>query len=177
MGVVQHIPAGERGVIRVFDLDMRPEQARFLREPGALAQVLGIEDIDLDHVEIFPISDLEELGLVGYLTEGCGVPADQITGDGETLQALTGHVLLVRSHAFGGQETHLTPATPITLIGAYGEQRPQWTGTPIQTESAKPYTAPRLPPRAGRSKARRIGASLFAVIMTLIILAVLKMVT
>ena len=74
MDPVIHIPAGERGLIRVFDLDMRPEQIKFLREPGALAQVLGIEDLNLDQVEIFPITDLEDLGLVGYLTEGSGVP-------------------------------------------------------------------------------------------------------
>ena len=39
------IPSGERGVIRVFALDMRPEQVKFLTEPGALEQVLGIEDV------------------------------------------------------------------------------------------------------------------------------------
>ena len=47
MTEVIHIPESERGHIHVFSLAMRPEQARFLREPGALAQVLGIEEIDL----------------------------------------------------------------------------------------------------------------------------------
>ena len=58
-GVI-HIPEGERGHIRVFNLDMRPEQVRFLREPGALAQILGIDDIDLDQKNV---NDLAIFGL------------------------------------------------------------------------------------------------------------------
>lgn len=175
MDTVIHIPAGERGIIRVFDLDMPPEQARFLREPGALAQVLGVDEINLDHVEIFPLRDLEDLGLVGYLNEGCGVAADQLAPDRERLMSLSGHVLLIRSRAFDGVEVRLTPATPLTLIGTYSEYLTQKTGSPIQTKSARPYSAPRLSPRAGRAKARRIGATLFTVIMLalLIILRVL----
>lgn len=171
MDTVLHILAGEHGVVRVFDLDMRPEQARFLREPGALAQVLGVEEIDLDHIEIFPLSDLEDLGLEGYLNQGCGVPADQLAADHDRLMALNGHVLLIRSRAFGGEEIRLTPAKQLTLIGAYGERLTQWSSsTPLQADSAKPYSAPRLSPRAGRAKARRIGAALFTVIMLLILI-------
>ncbi|WIY26292.1 hypothetical protein [Parasedimentitalea psychrophila] len=170
MDAVLHIPAGERDLIRVFALDMPPEQARFLREPGALAQVLGIEEINLDQVEIFPITDLEELGLVGYLTEGCGLPAEQLTDDHERLTGLSGHVMLIRSRAFGGEETRLTPASQISLIGAYGEDQNQWAGTSLHSDSAKPYSASHLSPRASRSKARRIGASLFAVVMLLLLI-------
>ncbi|MBY6067503.1 hypothetical protein KUW17_12175 [Leisingera aquaemixtae] len=167
-----HIPAGERGVIRLFALDMRPEQAAFLKEPGALAQVLGIEALDMDQVEVFPVSDLEDIGLTGYLTEGCGVPRAQVEEDREMLQALEGHVLLIRSRAFGGDETRLTPAAQIVLKGTYGERQTSWSAPPVSTESAKPYSAPKLPPREARSKARRIGAALFAIVMTLIALAV-----
>ncbi|NRB16820.1 MAG: hypothetical protein HRU33_04370 [Rhodobacteraceae bacterium] len=170
MDAVLHIPAGERGLIRVFALDMPPEQTRFLREPGALAQVLGVEEINLDQVEIFPISDLEELGLAGYLTQGCAVPADQLRGDHARLSSLSGHVLLIRSRAFGGVETYLTPARQITLIGAYGEDQTQWAGTSLHSDSAKPYSASHLSPRANRSKARRIGASIFAVVMLLLLI-------
>ncbi len=168
-GVI-HIPAGERGVIRLFELAMRPEQAAFLKEPGALAQVLGIEALDMEQVEIFPVSDLEDIGLTGYLTEGCGVPRAQLEEDREILQALEGHVLLIRSRAFGGEETRLTPADQIVLKGTYGEQRTNWNAAPETAESAKPYSAPKLPPREARSQARRIGAALFAIVMALIAL-------
>ncbi|WP_323779599.1 hypothetical protein [Leisingera sp.] len=170
-GVI-HIPAGERGVIRLFRLDMRPEQAAFLKEPGALAQVLGVAALDPDQVEIFPVSDLEDIGLAGYLTDGCGVPRAQVEEDRGMLDALEGHVLLIRSRAFDGAETRLTPAGQISLIGTYGERQTNWNAPPVTAESAKPYSAPKLPPRQARRQARRIGAVLFAVVMLLAALLV-----
>ena len=165
------IPAGERGVIRIFDLDMAPEQARFLREPGALAQVLGIDEIDLNHIEVFPVSDLEELGLASYLTQGCGIAEAEIAPDRAHLSALEGHVLLLRSRAFGGQAARLTPASQITHIASYGEKPIKWSAPPQPApESSKLYTGPKLSPREARSAARRIGGSLFAVVMSLIAL-------
>jgi hypothetical protein len=176
-GVIE-IPAGERGVIRVFDLDMRPEQVRFLREPGALAQVLGIDDINLDHVEIFPVSDLEELGLAGYLTQGCGLAETEIAPDRDQLAALEGHVLLLRSRAFGGQACRLTPASQIRPIASYGETPINWTAPPqAAPESSRPYSGPKISPRAARSAARRIGAALFAVVMSLIAIVLYLVVT
>ncbi|MBQ4826995.1 hypothetical protein J4729_20965 [Leisingera sp. HS039] len=170
-GVI-HIPAGERGVIRLFALDMRPEQAAFLKEPGALAQVLGIKVLDMDQVEIFPVSDLEDIGLTGYLNEGCGVPRTQVEEDREMLDALDGHVLLIRSRAFDGAETRLTPAEQIILTGTYGERQTNWSAPPATAESAKPNSAQKLSPRQARTQARRIGAALFAVVMLLAALLV-----
>lgn len=177
MSEVIHIPAGERGVVRLFALDMRPEQAVFLKEPGALAQVLGIDALDMDQVEIFPVSDLEDIGLAGYLIEGLGIPHEQVTQDSAMLEALTGHVLLIRSRAFTGQETRLTPAEQITLIGTYGEGQASWSAAPLSAESAKPSPASKLPPRAARAEARRIGGTLFAVVMTLILVLIWALVT
>jgi hypothetical protein len=175
MGSVIHIPEGERGRIRVFSLGMRPEQARFLREPGALAQVLGIDDIDLDHVEIFPLRDLEDLGLAGYLAEGCGIPADDIAPDREALDALEGHVLLLRSRAFQGAETRLTPASQIHPVATYAEPDPKWSAQKVTSDSARPQ--PRLSPRARRSKARRIGGTMTAVVVALLLILLFRVVT
>ena len=177
MSGVIHIPATERGVVRLFALDMRPEQAVFLKEPGALAQVLGIEALDMEQVEIFPVSDLEDIGLAGYLSEGLDVPRDQIDADSAMLAAVEGHVLLIRSRAFDGQEVRLTPADQITLIGTYGERQASWSAAQITAESAQPFTAPMLPPRKARAEARRIGATLFAVVMTLIALLIWALVS
>lgn len=175
MAEVIHIPAGERGHIRVFSLAMRPEQARFLREPGALAQVLGIEEIDLNHVEIFPLSDLEELGLGGYLTEGCGIPAKDVAADREVLDRLEGHVLLLRSRALQGAETRLTPAEQIRHIATYAEPDAKWSAQKVTSESARPQ--PRLSPRETRRKARRIGGTLTVGVLALIFLGLLLLVT
>ena len=163
-----HIPAGERGVIRVFALDMPAEQVKFLSEPGALEQVLGINEINRNQIEIFPVSDLEELGLGGYLLEGCGIPADELRPFEETLSQLDGHVLLIRSRAFRGEETRLSPADPVQLIVALDVPGTDWTAQPLQSTSAVPHSAPRMSPRAARTRARRIGFTLFAVMMTLI---------
>lgn len=175
MADVVHIPAGERGHIRVFRLDMRPEQARFLREPGALAQVLGIDGIDLGHVEIFPLGDLEDLGLAGYLTEGCGIPAEDIAADRETLDALEGHVLLLRSRAFQGAETRLTPAEQIIPVATYAEPDPKWSAQKVTSESARPQ--PRLSPRESRRKSRRIGGTITMVVLALIFYGLFRLVT
>jgi len=166
---IEILPA-ERGQIRVFDLDMPPEQVRFLREPGALAQVLGTDDIDLDHVEIFPVQDLEGLGIAGYLVEGCGVPSAQVAPDRETLDAVTGHVLLIRSRAFRGEAARLTPANSITLLATYTEHQTDWSAQPLHSDSALPYSAPRPAPRDVRQRARRIGFAIFAIFMVLIVL-------
>lgn len=175
-GVIE-IPKGERGVIHVFDLDMRPEQAAFLREPGALAQILGISDIDLDQVEIFPVEDLEELGLAGYLMQGCGIPDEEVSRDLALLEAVSGHVLLIRSRAFGGNSARLTPAEQIKPLVSYSENPVNWDAQPQQEpESSKPYSAPKLSPRQARSAARRIGASLFAIVMSLIVVLILILV-
>ncbi len=74
------------------------------------------------------------------------------------------------------EETRLTPAAPISLIGTYGETQTDWTANAMNARSAKPFSAPRLSPRLARSQARRIGATLFAVIMSIIVLVLLALV-
>ncbi|GGH35054.1 hypothetical protein SAMN05444007_10842 [Cribrihabitans marinus] len=161
------IPAGERGVLRLFALDMPAQQAKFLREPGAAAQVLGVETLEADQVEVFPVKDLDDLGLAGYLAEGYAIAPEQL--DHDALAALTGWVLLLRSRAFGGQETHLDPDPALRLIGTYREAVTDWSAGPLEAGSAAPYSAPPPPPRALRRKARGVGFALFAVVMALIV--------
>lgn len=169
------IKAHEHGVVRVFALDMPVEQVRFLQEPGAVGQLLGVDQIDPGYVEIFPVSDLEELGLAGYLSEGCGIPDDQITPDLGKLKAVDGYVMVLLSRAFGGAETKLTPAPRIRLIAVYQEDPVDWTGTPMQTDSALPNSAATVSPRQARAISRRMGGTVFVIFM-LIIAAVLFLV-
>lgn len=159
----------ERGVIRVFSLDMRPEEAKFLREPGAADQVLGVEGLDPDQIDVFPVSDLEDLGLYGYLHDGCGVAADQLDHDG--LGAIDGWVMVVRSAAFGGRAATLTPDRRLRLIGFYTEDATNWTGGPIETESAKPFSAPQNAPQ--HDKPRRVGSAIVALVVLLAVGGVL----
>ncbi|SLN65461.1 hypothetical protein TRL7639_03692 [Falsiruegeria litorea R37] len=165
-----HIRKGEQRVLRLFSLDMRPEEARFLQEPGAAAQVLGLAAVDDEQVEVFPVSDLEEVGLYGYLSDGCGVDPAQL--DKLALDAAQGWVLLVRSKAFEGKEGALSPDEGISLIGIYTEDGTDWSAAPIQTESAAPYSAA---PPASDAEARRTRQIVltFVVGLTLVITLVL----
>lgn len=126
----------ERGLIRVFALSMEASEARKLRAKDddsaadsakRLAESLGLSAIDADFTEVFPISDLDELGLDGYLVEGNGVTEDQIAPDRSKLAALDGWVMVVYSRAFAGQEMVLRPKPALTLIGTYREPGVDWT--------------------------------------------------
>ncbi|MEX0366636.1 MAG: hypothetical protein AB3N22_11235 [Ruegeria sp.] len=161
------VARNERGVLRLFTLDMRPEEAKFLREPGAAAQILGVDALDEDQIEVFPVSDLEELGLYGYLTEGCGISEDQL--DRAAQDAIEGWVMVLRSKAFADRALELTPDPRVTLAGFFTEEGTNWTARPMTAESAKPFSAPRASPRQARAEARRIGFTLFAVVMALIV--------
>lgn len=167
------IRANETGVIRVFAMDMPAEQARFQNEPQAMQQILGISDINPTYVEIFPVSDLDQLGLAGYLIEGCGVPASSIAPERDRLNAVTGYVMLVHSRAFGGLAVTLTPTLP--MIAVFNEPATDWSGEQIETQSAQLYTSTRPPPQQVRTVARRSGAIVFTIFM-LIVAAIILMV-
>ena len=160
------VPANETGVLRLFALDMPREQIKFLREPGALDDVLGVTGLDPAHVEIFPVSDLDDLGLPGYLTEGHAVPTEQIDPG---LADTTGHVLLLHSRAFGGHAATLTPAAGLLPLGIYRVTPTDWTAQPQPApDSAKPHNDIAQSPRAARARSRAIGGGIFAVVMLLV---------
>ena len=52
------IPAEEMRVVRVFRLDMPPAQARFLREPGAVANLLGLDRLDDSGIDILRVQEI-----------------------------------------------------------------------------------------------------------------------
>ena len=133
------VSAGESGVLRLFSLDMPPEQVRFLREPGALDDVLGVSGLSSEDIEIFPVSDLDELGLPGYLTEGHAIPPEQIDGD---LANVAGPVMIVHSRAFGGHAATLRPADTLTPLGTFTATPTDWTAPPTPaTKPEYPYAA------------------------------------
>ncbi|MDK3072240.1 hypothetical protein QO034_03880 [Sedimentitalea sp. JM2-8] len=162
------VPANETGKLRLFALDMPAEQARALRDSGGIDGLLGVLQVDPAYVEIFLVKDLDGLGITGYLTEGCGIPQEQVAQDRTHLQALTGYVVLVFSRAFGGREVTLHPAAELELIATYSERPVDWSATPIPTDSARKRAGSPQSPRDRRSHARRIGGGIFAIFMVLI---------
>lgn len=139
------IPAEERGVVRVFAVNLPEAQvASMLREAEApatalgelpevpaAADLLGWPDLDTRHAELFAVKDLTGLGLTGYLTEGLGLEHDQIAPDHARLSALDGYVLLVMSRAFRGQDVTVHVPDALTLIGSYKEKFAPVTFEPL----------------------------------------------
>lgn len=161
------VGTGEKGIVRLFALDMAPERARFLRdEPGAAAQVLGVAALDDDQIEVFALADLDDLGLDGYLAEGFGIAGDRIARDRAALLAVTGWAMAIRSRAFGGRALHLAPAKGVRPVGAWAEPGTDWTGGRIDTAGARRAGAS---PRAARAHAQRIGGTVFALVIAIVV--------
>jgi hypothetical protein len=138
------IKATERGVIRIFMANLTSEQVAGFTEviddgdtPAPINQALGVTYLDSDFVELFPLSNLEGVGLAGYLTEGLGVAKEDVAPNASRLNGMTGHVLFVLSQAFGGFETTLTPTAPLKWIGTYTEEGASVKFEPLPSEGAK----------------------------------------
>ena len=74
MSTTMQIPAFEVGVVRLFAIDMLSDQMDTFNAKAAL----GAAHLDETFVEVFHVSDLEGLGLAGYLMTGNEVPEEQI---------------------------------------------------------------------------------------------------
>jgi hypothetical protein len=139
------IPASDSGVLRLFALNLSTQILQELDDsaPENLCVMLGLEDLDPTYVELVRISDLEELGLAGYLRDGYGLDEASIGEDRAKLRGLSGHVLIILSLAFRNTATTLEARPDLTLIGRYHTQGPDWSATaPLTSPSAAPYTGP-----------------------------------
>lgn len=137
------VTATERGLIRLFAIDLPGDAvASFAARPGPngagwpLCEALGATDLDMAHVDVIDIADLEGVGLFAYMRDGLGIVEAQLGTDRARLDALTGHVLAIRSAAFAGTAQQLTIRPPLAFIGLWAEDRPPVRFDPIASESA-----------------------------------------
>ncbi|MGR3436695.1 MAG: hypothetical protein ACU0CO_17705 [Shimia sp.] len=167
------IPEGERGAVRVFALSLDRARARALAaaakadDAGPLAEMLGLETVDARGIDVFPVSDLEGVGLPEYLVTGMGVAADEVRPDRPRLTALGGFVMVVRSKAHPDARMLRTDPA-LTLVGRYQEEGVEWTPLRLEAEGARPSTpegAPAAKPR--KSDARMSGMVATAVLLFL----------
>ena len=166
------IPTTERGVTRVFAVNL-PWQDAKAAAPGPL---LNVPDLPENAAQIFPVSDLGDLGLTGYLTEGMGLPPAQIMADKAKLSALDGHVLVLNTNALHGRAVTLEPGAALTLIGTYVDTPPAPDFTPLTSDAAKGALAgPSGPaaPRKGVSAWLIAALALVAVLLLILLLGVL----
>lgn len=167
------VKANEQGLVRVFALSVPPEELALLTEENRvdwLAQTLGLARLN-PSATLFRIEDLEDLGLIGYLIQGQGVPPTNLADDRTKLAALDGWVAVLPSSAFPTAGAALTLSPEATLIGTYAEHGVDWSAdTPITTSSAASYSAP--PAKPPMSEARISGMVATAVLLFLALFVV-----
>lgn len=138
------VPAGETGVVRLFAVDLPPEDiedfADFEREGWPLISALGLYDLNPSYVEIFPVSNLDDMGLPGYLTEGYSIDPDDLRDDRQFLGNIRGHVALISSGAFRGKAQTLRLSHPLIWLGTWSEPRPELDLAPIRSDAAQGTT-------------------------------------
>lgn len=132
------IPAHDRGRVYLFALPDDPAPD--------VAALLGVEVLDLAHVDVIRLADLEGVGLRGYLTEGMGIPAAEI---GPEANRDTGTVAVLRSPAFGGRRAEVIPAPGVRHLASYGEARAAAPGAPLRSASAGRAASGRPVPSQG----------------------------
>jgi len=165
-----NILPGERNILRLFALELPSQQLSSGNEQTA-TELLGVNDLDPEQIDLIDLADLTGIGLSQYLVDGFAISPDQL--DHASLDALTGQLLIIRSAAFRGSAATLTLSPHLTPIATISETPTNWTGGPLPTKSAHS----RLIPRAERANARRNGATIFAVVVTLMILIVILVAT
>ncbi len=140
------VEESEFGFLRVFALDREEIVTRH-----GVANLIGAH-IDADKVEVIDTKDVEAMGLAGYLVQGYGIAEDDVEDEADALNAIDGHVALIPTSAFDGQEAALSPSPPLRFIGLYAEAdseapTPNITPPPApeSVESPKPEnTEPRF---------------------------------
>lgn len=173
------VSATERGVIRIFMANLTTEQAASFTEspdedtPAPINRALGVTYLDSDFVELFPLSNLEGVGLAGYLVEGLGVAEADVKPNASRLNAMSGQVLIVLSSAFGDFETTITPTAPLKWIGTYTEESANVKFEPLPSEGAKgtqgtPIKPPKSDARVGGMIAMYALIAMFAFVGLLI---------
>ena len=172
------IPTGERGTTRVFSLSMPPAEARLLTDDPAKQQaLLGADGLNAAGVEVFPVSDLGEIGLAGYLREGVDAQEPDLTRDRAKLASLDGWVMLVHSLAFPDRGATLTPDAALTLIGTYRQSETDAPPIELEAATAQPYTGTANPatlPTRPRGSGSSIVVAGLVIIALLILWAVLN---
>ncbi|MGR3492223.1 MAG: hypothetical protein ACU0DW_09205 [Shimia sp.] len=168
------IPAGERGVIRVFALSIPASEAGALIDSGpGRASLLGVDALPDRATEVVRIKDLEGVGLSGYLTQGHGAKASSVAQDRAKLEGLAGHVLLLFSD---GEERHLTTDGRARLIGAYPQEGADMSAPPLESEAAKREQPDDPPTKKPMSDARMSGMVATAVLAFIALLVIVMVV-
>lgn len=166
------VPAHEAGVIRLFALDLDPaEAARWRDAPEGddpLASTLGADPFDRTYAEVIRLSDLGAMPLSTYLAEGYGIPEDQLAHLRGRLDAMTGHVAVIMSRAFGGAAQTLAVRAPLRFVARLTEAAADTPHVALTTGAARgtlsPAPIPPGPEGSGRLRRWLLGTIVLVVL-------------
>ena len=178
------VTADERGVIRIYGIDLPADQIQLFAErpqtggddPWPLRASLGVTaDLNEDSIEIVDVEALGEIGLAGYLTLGNGVAPADVEPYRELLTGVQGHVAIVFSSAFKGAAQTLSPAPPLRFIAAFREEGAPVTFEALPDDSAKGTLsdAPRKKPVSDAAMSGRV-ATIALLVMALLVWLMIK---
>lgn len=166
-----HIKSSERGVIRVFHIDLPREAVeRFTTQAGTgewpLQYALGAKSLRQAFVEVIDLRDLGEMPLSQYLINAHDVSGPDFDATRTRLDALTGFVLVLPSQAFDRTEQELTISSPLRWIGTFNEPRPTTQSAPVRSASAQGSTS-----GASAAEPRQSGSALWFVVVLFVLIA------
>ncbi|NSX56492.1 hypothetical protein [Parasulfitobacter algicola] len=147
-----NVSTNETGIIRLYDITLPDTQAKALTATD-VQQALGVDRLNGDYIDIFPISTLQGVGLLGYMIDGLGIAADDLVADKDRIDQITGYVVVILSRAFGGQTVTLRPDASLQLIGTYSEAQSKTAPVDLQAETAQPKQADTPPSKKPKSNA------------------------
>lgn len=136
--MTQTIPANDHGRVYLYAL---PD----IDAPD-MAALLGVDLLDLAHVDVITLADLEGLGLRGYLIDGMGIPGAEI---GPEIAALKGKVAVLRSAAFGGRRAEIKLASGMRHVATYGERQSEPAEGRLESAAATGTTGGKPAPSQG----------------------------
>ena len=163
MSTVLDIPAQEAHVVRVFSV---VEETDALLEDAAVLEALGAEGkLRLEDIEVFDLTDLQDMPLSEYLTEGHGIAEADLKDMRGQLDGLTGRVLILPSRAFQGQAMTLRVGGALRLLGRFEEDVSPVSFDPLPAGGAHgTVSGQRAPAQAPRGM-RRAGLALVALLI------------
>lgn len=178
MSDLHRIPAGSVRAIWLFVLDLPEAEIKAFAEEShggdgtaalPLRERLGVPHLDHDFIEVFKAETLKDFGLARYLIEANGMDEATVSPDAETLDQLTGTLVLLSSAALPDGLDRIDPHPPLRLVGRYSERADMRLRPPLRSAGAGPQSA-ETPPAKKTSDAAMSGR---IATLALLVLAVL----
>jgi hypothetical protein len=173
MSTVLDIPAQEAHVVRVFSV---VEETDAPLEDAAVLEALGAEGkLRSEEIELFDLTDLQDMPLSAYLTEGHGIAETDLKDMLGQLDGLKGRVLILPSRAFQGQAMTLRVGGALRLVGRFEEDVSPVSFDPLPAGGAHGTVAGTGAPSETPRGMRRAALALVALLIGVAVLVLLLM--